>query len=129
MLQKAPRGRLLAIICLFVTLAGCAHGPPPPIVLDAPEKAKPESLRWAIEAALAQRRWTITEREPGRIRAKVASQATAQHAIVDIRYGSGAVEIDYVDQGVGWSRYDRWVQLLTAELQKSVAQVGMGHGR
>src|SRR5258708_17873964 len=113
MLRRAPHGPLLAMVLLFVALAGCAHDPPPPIVLSAPEKADPESLRWAIEAALAQRRWTITKREPGLIRAKVASQATSQWAIVDIRYTPGVVEIVYVDQGVRWSRYDLWIVLLT----------------
>ena len=110
------------------TSGGCAHQAPAPVVVTAPEQANPQGLRWAIESALAQRRWTVVERDPGRIRATVSSKATGGHATVDVRYGPGTVEIVYVNQDVGWSRYDRWVQLLSADLQKSVALVGMAAG-
>jgi len=118
--------QIVLTVVLLSTLGGCAHELPEPILVTAPERAKPEGLRWAVEAALAQRGWTVVKRDPGLIRATVTSNATGDHATVEVRYRPGAVEILYVFQDVGWSRYDRWVQLLSAELRKSVALVGIG---
>jgi hypothetical protein len=120
---------LLPIALMVATLAtvvGCAHEPPPTIVIPAPEQARPEALRWAIEAALAERRWTVMERAPGVIRAGVRSDGSGESAVVDLRYLRGAVEIRCVKMFVARGRYDRWIQLLSAEVQKEVALVGAG---
>jgi hypothetical protein len=93
--------------------------------LPAPAAASSEELRWAIEGALAARNWTVSERAPGSITAFVVSQGTAAHATVEITYKPGAIDIRCVKEDVSRQRYDRWIQLLSAEIQKNVAQLGM----
>jgi hypothetical protein len=126
--RRRLRSGLLSIALTLVTFTGCAHDPPAPIVLPAPQYAWPEELRWAIEAALAERRWTVMDRGPGRISAGVRSNGSGESAVVDIYYSRGSVEIRCAKQYVERSRYDRWIQLLSAEIQKDVALVGTRRG-
>jgi hypothetical protein len=126
---RALRGPFVSIALVVVALSGCAHELSPPVTVPAPVGASSEELRWAIEAALAARNWTVLERRPGTIGAFVYSQATADQAVVEIAYRPGVIDIRCVKQDVSQGRYDRWLQLLSSEIQKNVAQVGMGMGR
>jgi hypothetical protein len=126
--HRTPGSTSLTIVVLLSTLAACDHELPPPIVLPAPEQTQPDALRWSIEAALAERRWSVTTRAPGRIRAGVYSDGSGDRAVVDVFYYRGAIEIRAVDRDVSTQRYDRWIQLLSAEIQKNVALLGMGRG-
>ena len=107
-------------------LASCVYEPLPPTTLPAPESATTEELRWAVEAGLAAHRWVVTERAPGSITAYVFSQGSGDTATVEIKYRPGDITINCVKRQVSKQRYDRWMQLLTSEIQKSVAQLGMG---
>jgi hypothetical protein len=113
----------------MVALAGCAHELPPPFAVPAPASASSEELRWAIEAALAAHNWTVNKREPGTIGAWVQSQGSGDHAVIEINYRPGVIDIRCLKQSVPDSRYDRWMQLLSAEIVKNAAQLGMGRGR
>jgi len=113
----------------MVALAGCPHEPFPPVSVPAPPAASSEDLRWVIEAALAARRWKIHQRAPGAIGASVQSQGTGDHAVVEITYRPGAIDIRCVRQSVSRARYDRWIQLLSTEILKNAAQQQMGRGR
>lgn len=110
----------------MVALAGCAHEPFPPLTVPAPTAASSEELRWAVEAALAARNWTVSHREPGAITAYVRSQGTGERAVIKIAYRPGVIDIECVKQDVSRQRYERWMQLLSSELQKNAAQLGMG---
>jgi hypothetical protein len=110
----------------MVALAGCAHEPFPPFTVPAPASASSEELRWVIEAALAAHSWTVNRRTPGRIRAWVHSQGTGDHAVIEITYQPGVIDIRCVKQDVPKSRYDRWMQLLSADIVKNAAPLGMG---
>ena len=117
---------VLSIALAAGVLAGCAYEPLPPVSLPAPKTASSEELRWAVEAGLAAHRWVVTERGPGSISAYVYSQGSGDHASVEIEYVPGRITINCVKRQVSKQRYDRWMQLLTSEIQKSVAQLGMG---
>jgi hypothetical protein len=112
-------------LALLLALASCAHEPPPPVTLPAPETASPEELRWVVEAALAAHNWTVLRRAPGSITAFVFSRGTGERAKVQISYEPGAVEIRCVKQDVSDKRYDRWVKLLSSEIRKNAAQLGI----
>jgi len=117
--------RFVSIALVVAALAGCASKLPPPVTLAAPATASAEELRWAIEAALAERRWTVNQRAPGVIGAFVVSHGSGEGAAVDIAYAAGTIEIRCAQQEVSEQRYDRWVQLLSSDIQKYVAQLGM----
>jgi hypothetical protein len=125
---SALRRRYVSIALVVISLAGCAHEVPPPTTVPAPAAATSEELRWAVEAALAARNWTVVEREPGAISASVHSQGSGEEATVKITYRPGVVDIRCVKQAVYPGRYDRWIRLLSSEIQKNVAQLGMGRG-
>jgi hypothetical protein len=120
----------IALSATLATLAvsGCVTSgpPPPPVVVPAPTDAAPEALRWAAEAALAERRWTVLQRSPGRIGAFVHSQGGGDEAVIEIAYGAGAVSIRCVKFHGDEYRYHRWVRLLASDIQKNVAMIGMG---
>jgi hypothetical protein len=116
----------VSIALVVAALANCAHELPPPVTMPAPAVASSEELRWAIEGALAARNWTVTERTPGAITAFVYSQATADQAVVEITYRPGVIDIRCTKQDVSRDRYDRWILLLSSEIQKNAAQLGMG---
>ena len=116
----------VSIALVVVALAGCAHELPPPVTMPAPAAASSEELRWAIEAGLAARNWTVLERAPGVIGAFVFSQSTADQAVVEITYRPGVIAIRCVKEDVSRQRYDRWIQLLSSEILKNAAQIGMG---
>jgi hypothetical protein len=128
-IPRALRPPSLSIALIVVALAACAHELPPPTTVPAPAAATSEELRWAVEAALAARNWSVVERKPGAIGAAVRSQSTGEQATVEITYRPGAVDIRCVTQTVSPGRYDRWMRLLSAEIQKNVAQLGMGTAR
>ena len=128
-ISRAGRRPSISIALIMVALAGCPHEPFPPVTVPAPAAASSEDLRWVIEAALAARRWTIRERAPGAIGASVQSQGTGDHAVVEITYRPGVIDIRCVKQNVSRARYDRWIQLLSTEIVKNAAQQQMGRGR
>lgn len=127
--SRALQRSSVSIALVVVALAGCAYEPFPPFAVPAPESASSEELRWVIEAALAAHKWTVHERGPGTMRASVHSQGTGDHAVIEINYGPGVVDIRCVKQRVSRSRYDRWMQVLSSEIMKNAAQLGMGRGR
>lgn len=63
------------------------------------------------------------------MRAWVHSQGSGEHAVIEINYRPGAIDIQCVKQRVSRSRYDRWMQVLSSEIMKNAAQLGMGRGR
>jgi hypothetical protein len=113
---------------VVLALASCAypHPIPPPRTVPAPTGASSEELRWAVEGALAAHSWTVVDRTPGSITAFVFSRGTNERADVRINYRPGLIEIQCTKQQASPQRYDRWVQLLSTEIQKNAAQVGMG---
>jgi len=127
--RPAFQRRSVSIALVIVALAGCAHELPPPFAVPAPASASSEELRWAIEAALAAHNWTVHHRAPGTIGASVHSQGSGDHAVIEINYRPGAIDIRCLEQSVPDSRYDRWMQLLSSAILKNAAQVGMGKGR
>jgi len=120
------RPSFVSIALIIVALAGCVHELPPPVTLPAPAAASSEELRWAIEAGLAAHNWTVTERAPGSISAYVYSRGSGDQATIKILYRPGAIEIRCVQQDVSPDRYDRWMRLLSGEIQKGTAMLGMG---
>jgi hypothetical protein len=127
--RPAVQRRSVSIALVILALAGCAYEPFPPFAVPAPESASSEELRWVIEAALAAHNWTVHQRGPGTMRAWVHSQGSGEHAVIEINYRPGVVDIRCVKQRVSRSRYDRWMQVLSSEIMKNVAQLGMGRGR
>lgn len=124
-----PRARLWPFLSFALAagvLASCVYEPLPPTTLPAPESASSEELRWAVEAGLAAHRWVVKERSPGSITAYVYSQGSGDTATVEIKYGPGKITINCVKRQVSQQRYERWMELLSSEIQKSVAQLGMG---
>ena len=121
-LRKSP----LSIALVVVTLVGCEHELPPPVTIPAPATASSEQLRWAVEAGLAAHNWTVVGRKPGSIAASVYSHGNGDNATVEISYRPGVIAIRCVKQEVSPERYDRWMQILSSEIQKTAAQVGMG---
>ena len=114
----------------MMALAGCiAHEPYPPFAVPAPAAASAEELRWVIEAALAAHKWTVNKRAPGTIGAWVHSQGRGDYAVIEINYRPGVIDIRCVKQDVSKSRYDRWMQLLSADMMKNAAPLGMGTRR
>ena len=95
--------------------------------MPAPASASSEELRWVIEAALAAHKWTVNQRAPGTIGAWVHSQGTGDHAVIEITYQPGVIDIRCVKQDVSKARYDRWMQLLSAEIMKNAAPAGNGN--
>jgi hypothetical protein len=91
--------------------------------MPVPATASSEQLRWIIEAALAQRNWTIHTRTPNTFTAQVRSQGTGERAIIQIAYRPGVVEIRPVEQKVSRQRYDRWVKILSTDILQSAAQL------
>jgi hypothetical protein len=85
------------------------HDLPPPVSIPAPASASSEELRWVIEAALAAR--------------------SGFYATIEITYRPGTVSIRCVEQQTTKARYDRWIQLLSSEIQKNAAQLAMGLAR
>jgi len=120
-------GRSFVSIALIVAaLAGCVHEPSPPVSLPAPLAASSEELRWAVEAGLAAHNWTVTKRAPGSITAFVYSRGSGDQATIQVAYRPGLIEIRCLEKKrVSEDRYDRWVRLLSGEIQKSVAMLGM----
>jgi hypothetical protein len=110
---------------LVAALASCVYELSPPVTLPAPTAASAEELRWAVEGALAARKWTVLERAPGSITAFVLSRNTGEKATIEIRYQPGAIVIRCTKTEVSRPRYDRWIQLLSSEIQKNAALVGM----
>ena len=115
----------ISIAIVVAALAGCSYEPYPPVTVAALPKASSEELRWAVEAALAARNWTVSSRESGKIGAYVVSRGSGDHAVIEIDYRGGTIDIRCVQQQVSRDRYDRWIQLLSSEIQKQVAQLGM----
>jgi hypothetical protein len=105
------------------------HDLPPPVSIPAPASASSEELRWVIEAALAARNWTVSHRAPGSITAYVLSKGSGFYATIEITYRPGTVSIRCVEQQTTKARYDRWIQLLSSEIQKNAAQLAMGLAR
>lgn len=105
---------------------GCATTPLPSATLIAPTSASAEALSWAIEAGLAERRWITTGHRPGIVDAYVMSNGTGDYVRVEISYGAGVVTIKPVKWSINGQRYARWVNLLSADIRKNLAQIGMG---
>jgi len=116
----------VSIALLVVAQASCVHEQlPPPVTMPAPAAASSDELRWAIEAALATRNWTVSDRAAGSISAFVVSRGSGDNATIEITYKPGVIEIRCVTKDVSRERYDRWMQLLSSEIQKNAAQLGM----
>ena len=126
---RAHRRPSVSIALVVVALAGCPHELPPPVALSTPEAASSEELRWVVEGALATRNWIIRERAPGVITAHVRSMGSGDYAVIQVAYQPGAIEIRCVKWDVSPHRYDRWMQLLSSDIRKNVAQLGMGLAR
>src|SRR5512133_2726472 len=47
-------------------------------------RASAEQVRWAVEAALAARNWSVSERAPGSITAFVLSRGSGDQATVEV---------------------------------------------
>jgi hypothetical protein len=76
---RTSTSRLIRAALLATVLAGC--GPrtfPPPVVVPAPAEASPETLRWAVEAGLGERHWTVSDQRPGVIHAYVVSEYSGE---------------------------------------------------
>jgi hypothetical protein len=116
----------LSIALVVVALAGCVYEIPPPVTLPAPDSASSEELRWAVEGALAVHNWTVLERAPGSITASVFSRNTGDRTTIEVAYRPGAIVIRCTKQEVSRARYDRWIHLLSSEIQRNAALVGMG---
>ena len=123
---RVLRGSPVSIALVAVTLVSCVHELPPPVIMPAPATASSEQLRWAVEAGLAAHNWTVVGRKPGSIAASVYSHGNGDNATVEISYRPGVIAIRCVKQEVSPERYYRWMQLLSAEIQKNAAQLGMG---
>lgn len=96
------------------------------MVVPVPAGATSESLRWAVEAALAERHWTVDGRKPGRIRASVESHGSGDNATIAVAYGPGGIQILPIAASVSAYRYDRWMRLLVSNIRAHVAEIGMG---
>jgi hypothetical protein len=123
----ALRRPSVSIALVTLALAGCiTHEPFPPVTVPAPAAASSEELRWVVEAALAEHKWTVNRRAPGTIGAWVHSQARGDYAVIEITYKPGVIDIQCVRQDVSQARYDRWMQLLSAAIVKNAVPLGMG---
>jgi hypothetical protein len=122
-----PLNRLrAATLALAVLVTACGERPlPPPVVVPAPSDASSDALRWAVESALAQRHLSVLARAPGQIIASVHSNGSGEWAKVSVMYGDGEVRIECLREDVDRGRYQRWMQLLSADIQKNVATIGM----
>jgi hypothetical protein len=122
-------GRRLAMLGVLAALvAGCASTPLPSTTIIAPSSASGEALSWAIEAGLAERRWITIGHSPGIVEAHIRSNGTGDYVRVEISYGAGVVTIRPVKWSIIRERYSRWMNLLSADIRKNIAQIGMGRG-
>jgi hypothetical protein len=114
--------RLCVLAALAVSLAACAEPPlPPPTTVMAPPQARPETLQWAIESALAEHGWTVSSRGPGFVVAGVHSEGTNEGVTIQITHGGGTIQISRLNGSVTPQRYDRWVRLLTTAINRYAA--------
>jgi hypothetical protein len=93
--------------------------------MPTPAAASSEELRWVVEAALAAHNWSVRDRAPGSITAFVYSTGSGDYATIEITYRPGVIDIRCVQQDVSQQRYDRWIQLLSSEIQKNAAMLGV----
>jgi hypothetical protein len=137
----------VAIWVLLATSAACTTmpdgavetGPPPrssrnpwvddrygprATVVPVPAGIPPESLRWAVEAALSERHWTVNRSTPGQIEAFVQSNGTRENATIRVTYGPAEIQIKQLVAAVSPQRYDRWVRLLVLNINNRLAQTG-----
>lgn len=130
--RSGPINRRLAIVgglgVLAALAAGCASTPLPSATIVAPSAASSESLSWAIEAGLAERRWETIGHRAGIVDAHIRSHGTGDYVRVEISYGAGVVTIRPVKWSINRERYARWINLLSADVRKNLAQIGMGRG-
>jgi hypothetical protein len=110
---------------VVVALTSCVHDLPPPVTVLTPSGASSEELRWVIEAALAEHNWKVLERAPGSMSAYVHSQGSGDEATIEITYRPGVIDIHCVKEKVSGQRYDRWIHLLSVEIQKNAALLGI----
>lgn len=96
----------------------------PVTTVPVPEGIAPQSLRWAVEAALSERHWDVDHAAPGRVQASVYSNGSAESAKIGVTYGPGVIQIEKLAGSVRPERYARWVRLLVSNINKHVAQLG-----
>ena len=118
------RWSFVSIALAALALTSCVQETLPPAKVAVPATASEEDLRWVIEAALALHNWKVVERAPGSMNAYVRSQGSGEEATIQIAYRPGAVHIRSVKSTVSRQRYDRWVHLLSIEIQKNAALLG-----
>jgi hypothetical protein len=113
---------LCVVAALAASFAACAAQQlPPPTVVAAPPQARPEMLQWAIEAALAEHSWTVSKRGPGFVEATAISQGTKEGATIYVTHDVGLIRISCLRASVAPQRYDRWMHLLAAAINKYAA--------
>jgi hypothetical protein len=118
--------RLALLGLVLAVAAGCVTTRPlPPTTILAPASASPEATRWAIEAGLAERRWVVAGHAPGVVDAYVKSAGTGEFVSVEIAYEPGRVTIRQVQWRGSRERHQRWIGLLSAEIRKHLAKIGM----
>lgn len=127
MISLVDTRRVVLACVLTIAAAGCfATTPVPPVFIEAPADASPEATRWAIEAGLAERRWVVAAHAPGIIDAYVRSEGARDFLSVEVAYEPGRVTIRQVQWRGSAERHQRWIDLLSAEIRKHLAQIGMG---
>jgi hypothetical protein len=119
--QRVVRRPSVSVALVVVALTGCVHEIPPPVTVPVPPAASSEELRWIIEAALAAQ---VLDRAPGSISAYVHSQGSGDDATIEITYRPGVIGVRCVKENVSPQRYDRWIHLLSTEIQKNAALLG-----
>jgi len=122
--QRVVRRPSVSVALVVVALTSCVHEIPPPVTVPVPPAASSEELRWVIEAALAAHNWKVLDRAPGSISAYVHSQGSGDEATIEITYRPGIIGVRCVKENVSQQRYDRWIHLLSTEIQKNAALLG-----
>jgi hypothetical protein len=122
--ERAVRRPSVSVALVVVALMSCVHEIPPPVTVPVPPAASSEELRWVIEAALSAHNWKVLGRMPGSMGAYVRSQGSGDEATIEITYRPGGIEVRCVKANVSPQRYDRWIHLLSIEIQKNAALLG-----
>jgi hypothetical protein len=94
--------------------------------VPVPEEISLSSLRWVVEASLSERHWDVDDSKPGRVAASVQSKGSGEFARILVTYAPGAIRIEKVAGEVTPQRYERWVRLLVANINRHIAPLGSG---
>jgi len=123
------RTKLALLTLCMLCLPVCRSAP---LVNPDPFKAAatPDKTKQAIELALANRGWLVTEEEPGKIHATLNNRKHVARIL--ITYDDETVKIEYVDsenldyevdeggQPLIHDNYNAWIQYLVKDINRNI---------